>query len=435
MAKNLSYIGHVDTDSAGVYRVYTTSPDGQQYDPTNPTAVGDYQGLTVNSTVIQPAVINPDISLAEDAPYRKYESTNHNYYKIQHSGSIYSLVVDTSAPATALPQYLTGWQTYNGTSFDSEGQTFDATIISRYFGEGTNLDLYAVWGNTRLLRVIIFYQGQTTQINNLQYTVDIEQTDSYSGTYGLSNQFKSIVDKSNMSNHLLSIDSTNYPEYGTGDASLKLGTQYPTYFGIKTGSTPTTFTISYTGSALGTPSDLKIPSYTYVSGVLHYYGFVCPSGLSREFDDKLYSYTHSPDYVVEMAPVSGQTMVWNVSTSKFTNMSTDKTLFVPLVDKPVITAYAVNGPTAGKVNIDDSDPTHGLTYAQKIYMPDDTAILYAFPAPGYSFDGWYDAQTGGNLLSNNLTYTVTVQSNYDYYARFQTAGYTITYYKNRNTPT
>lgn len=108
------------------------------------------------------------------------------------------------------------------------------------------------------------------------------------------------------------------------------------------------------------------------------------------------------------------------------SINADKTLYAEFaLKKYTVTAVAVTtqGTDAGTVaqmngttvvqsgsTINITDVTHGST-----------VTLKAQPVDGANFEGWYDAQTGGNRLDDpsSETLTITVKNNQTVYARFK----------------
>ena len=80
--------------------------------------------------------------------------------------------------------------------------------------------------------------------------------------------------------------------------------------------------------------------------------------------------------------------------------------------------------TRSAVSSTASDATASTTLA-----PASTATFKATASTGYDFQGWYDAETGGNQLSTNTTYTAKYDISFagkTVYGRFKAKTYTVT---------
>ena len=75
------------------------------------------------------------------------------------------------------------------------------------------------------------------------------------------------------------------------------------------------------------------------------------------------------------------------------------------------------------VTVTSNDNTMGTGTGGGNYYNGDSVTISASPNSGYKFTGWY---TGGSLVSNNINYTFTVNSNITYECRFEvsTSSYT-----------
>lgn len=381
----------------------------------------DIQMLSLDS-VVADAIIDTTLTIAENTSpqtdYPKYLPQTHSYYASQGMAT-YSVEADNNAEN--LPQYLTGWNYLDNdvlTPFTEAGQTVDNTFITNYFSTSTNLNLYASWGNTRFIRVIISTFIENINVENeATFVSTIQQSDSYDvlQPYYLVDKFKETVDFSNRKNHLIIKKNGsvgNYYEFGTGHGCPKVvgGVTYPSYFGVKNGTSPS-FSLSISNSNF-------IPAYDFDNNdTLHYKSYVCEEGLSRDFSEDLTS----------IVDFNFSNNSWNVTS--LGNLNSDITIFVPLVKKPTVTA-SVNNVGCGKVAITreyiQPTPTDYDDYKSLMFMPGEQCTLWAEAVGNISFEGWY---LNDSLVSSNLSFTVTVKEEITYIARFLSPDYTITYLK------
>lgn len=132
------------------------------------------------------------------------------------------------------------------------------------------------------------------------------------------------------------------------------------------------------------------------------------------------------------------TPVSTSSTYTYNNITSNKTLYA----KFVLKQYTV---TASVVTNGDSNNTDGGSVVQVINGTEQTPgsaitvnnvkhgtslVLKAKPVTGATFEGWYDAATGGNRLDNpaNASLTIAVKNNMQVYARFKLTAKTTTIY-------
>ncbi|MGN7414617.1 Ig-like domain-containing protein [Paenibacillus sp. SAF-068] len=108
------------------------------------------------------------------------------------------------------------------------------------------------------------------------------------------------------------------------------------------------------------------------------------------------------------APSTQQTLVSDNAVITGINLGSNTvTTTVTDVTTAVITTHVI-GAVGGSAAGDDT------------YDIGDSATLTASPVLGYAFVGWYDNQEGtGTPLSTDATYTFTVQTDVDYYAKFE----------------
>ena len=102
------------------------------------------------------------------------------------------------------------------------------------------------------------------------------------------------------------------------------------------------------------------------------------------------------------------------------------------------TCYYVNGSSfngssaiaSSSITINSSDSGAHEQYGGAV---EGTKVsMTATPKTGYKFDGYYDAATGGNLISSSASYNYYVFGTKSVYARFSLKTYTITYNKGAN---
>ncbi|MGN0449232.1 MAG: InlB B-repeat-containing protein [Ruminococcus sp.] len=113
----------------------------------------------------------------------------------------------------------------------------------------------------------------------------------------------------------------------------------------------------------------------------------------------------------------------------------DKTLYAEFVLKRyTVTAVAVttegsDGGTVAQI-VNNAEAQSGTTININDVAHNSTVTLKAKPADGATFNGWYDAETGGNRLDDpaSRTLAITVKSNQTVYARFTATNKTTTIY-------
>ena len=389
------------------------------------------QSLALGSTV-QDAKISDSVTVAENTPdyaYAKYQSSNHDYYGLTVYQDEYIYGVESGNAALNLPKHLTGWQYYNGSSYVSfpwsNSMVVNETFINTYLNGSTNLNLYGSWAETRFIRVAVSTFDATERPASEIYEVTLtESTSSYTqGTYPLSAAFKTTVDYSNVSGHVkLKQDMSNneYYDIGTGDGCPKTididNVKRATYYGVKNGST--------VSLSLAITNSNYIPKYLVntSTGAVTYSAYPCNNGLSRVWNTKSTPITLS---------ISGNT--WSASIG--TISGSDKTIFIPLMLKPLVTATVCDSGT-GHVKITTATsptPTIDQTTQSEFIMPGAACYLWAEAETGYSFNGWYTdsaATTPADGSYQNTRYDITYASEaVTLFAKFVPQAYTITYHK------
>ncbi len=123
------------------------------------------------------------------------------------------------------------------------------------------------------------------------------------------------------------------------------------------------------------------------------------------------------------------------------NITENKTLYAEFrLKRYTVTAVAVkdNGKDAGTVAEirDGAEVQSGSTINISDVAHNSTVTLLAKPERGATFDGWYDAETGGNRLDDpaSESLTITVTDNMAVYARFTASDdiYTTIYFAERS---
>ncbi len=115
------------------------------------------------------------------------------------------------------------------------------------------------------------------------------------------------------------------------------------------------------------------------------------------------------------------------TTYDFTATSTAaKNIYAKFVSVHTVNASAVYdgavSSTAGNVKVGSAAAGKTSTVGNINYGSQITVIANVTDTSKYKFDGWYDSQSGGNKLSDSTSYTFTVDSNKDVYARFSDKG-------------
>lgn len=113
----------------------------------------------------------------------------------------------------------------------------------------------------------------------------------------------------------------------------------------------------------------------------------------------------------------------------------NKTLYAEFALKRyTVTATAVttkgsNGGTVAQI-VDSSEVQSGTTINVENVTHNSTVTFKAKPIDNATFEGWYDAETGGNRLDNpaSQNLTITVENNRTVYARFKVTAITTTIY-------
>lgn len=127
-----------------------------------------------------------------------------------------------------------------------------------------------------------------------------------------------------------------------------------------------------------------------------------------------------------------------VSTSneyKLSGIQADKTLYAEFVLKRyTVTAVAVttkgsDGGTVAQI-VNNAEAQSGTTINVNNAAHNSTVTFKAKPIDNATFEGWYDAETGGKRLDDpaSQTLTITVKSNQTVYARFTVTNKTTTIY-------
>lgn len=129
------------------------------------------------------------------------------------------------------------------------------------------------------------------------------------------------------------------------------------------------------------------------------------------------------------------TAVSTLNEYTLSGIQANKTLYAEFALKRYsVTAVAVttagsDGGTVAQI-VNNSEAQSGTTININDVAHNSTVTLKAIPTNGATFDGWYDAETGGNRLDDPVskTLTLTVTDNMTVYARFTVTKKTTTIY-------
>lgn len=374
MAHILEYIGSDDD-------TYVYGHDGN-----DPSQYANMQtGLNIGDTLQQAYIVSNRTVKEDPNNPTLYDSYDELYYKYNYTTN--NMEVD-SVSAVGIPKYLAGWRTSSSTLV-TNNQVLTPAFVENNF-VGSNLDLHAMWMAPYLIRVIVYVPTINTTLN-LRYDVSISATTSYDTTqaYYLTQNYKSIHDNGT---GLEFTDGTNVlTNFGYGDGCPDSGVV--TYFAVKNGGAHSA-SIELTPST-GYSNDY-IPSYVMNGSNPVYNCYIAERLVRKEktpevcFDDALMQF-------------SAQNSKWTISGGLMSDIDGDRTVFVPLVAKPVIT-----------VNVSPSGS--GTATGGGTYMPGETCTLTATAGSGSTFDHW----DIGGLTIQSQTYGFTVTTSKTATAYFNT---------------
>lgn len=183
------------------------------------------------------------------------------------------------------------------------------------------------------------------------------------------------------------------------------------------------------GSDGGTVSfKTQADSAAYVSVTVDYNGSATFKAFVKSSDGYEFKGWH------EKADCS-DTAVSTLNEYTLSGIQANKTLYAEFALKRYsVTAVAVttagsDGGTVAQI-VNNSEAQSGTTININDVAHNSTVTLKAKPTDGATFDGWYDAETGGNRLDNpaSQSLTITVKSNQTVYARFKVTAITTTIY-------
>ena len=183
------------------------------------------------------------------------------------------------------------------------------------------------------------------------------------------------------------------------------------------------------GSDGGTVSfTTQADSAAYVSVTVDYNGSATFKAFVKSSDGYEFKGWH------EKADCS-DTAVSTLNEYTLSGIQANKTLYAEFALKRYsVTAVAVttagsDGGTVAQI-VNNSEAQSGTTININDVAHNSTVTLKANPTNGATFDGWYDAETGGNRLDNpaSQTLTITVKKNQTVYARFKVTAITTTIY-------
>ncbi|MDO5444422.1 MAG: InlB B-repeat-containing protein [Eubacteriales bacterium] len=213
------------------------------------------------------------------------------------------------------------------------------------------------------------------------------------------------------------------------------------------GNSPATISaVAPSGSAMVTAkvTDKYNSSYTISSQVTvvpgspdQYTVNVTPSPVTGGSVTGTGSYSSGSNAVLTATPAEGFSFDKWVDSSGAT-LSTGASYTLTNINKNYnITAVFTQNtsPTKYTVAVTVSPAGAGTVGGGGSWNSGSNTILSATPSSGYVFNDWYDTDTG-SVLSSNLTYTLTVNRNYNIQARFaqnSSSGYRINYILNGGT--
>lgn len=183
------------------------------------------------------------------------------------------------------------------------------------------------------------------------------------------------------------------------------------------------------GSDGGTVSfTTQADSAAYVSVTVDYNGSATFKAFVKSSDGYEFKGWH------EKADCS-DTAVSTLNEYTLSGIQANKTLYAEFALKRyTVTAVAVttegsDGGTVAQI-VNNAEAQSGTTININDVAHNSTVTLKAKPTDGATFDGWYDAETGGNRLDNpaSQTLTITVKKNQTVYARFKVTAITTTIY-------
>lgn len=396
MTFQISYIGSDDN-------TYVNGQDGN-----NPLQNACKQSGLAQGDVIEYAVLTPR-NIVETGLNKLYKidktqnQDTHKYYVYGRNG----WEVSQDVVAANIPMYHYGWAMDNGTLL-ADGQTLTSELLE-YFTDN-NLNLYGRWNSVNLIRVIFYipyYHTDQPQIS-LKYE-SILGNSCYNVSQLtqrpiLTENYKKIVD---YGNNLSFTDGNGYlREFGSGNGcpSLEQGVQRVTYYGVK--NDLTTFTLhpvtGYTNN--------YIPKYNVSQNTVTYVCYVTEH-LVIEVKD-----------IVDVSVGSSEaSLVYDSGTNSWScdvqgtyleDVDVDVTVFVPLVEKPLVT-----------LNITPAQS--GTVAGGGYYMPGDTCNLIPTPSQGFVFDRF---ESGGLVISSPFTVYNSMTIDAVFTQQQQSAWLTFLYY-------
>lgn len=193
--------------------------------------------------------------------------------------------------------------------------------------------------------------------------------------------------------------------------------------------------ISYSGSQLTTDIDegsfvgWKL-SYGYLSGALTSYNFTAVQLHTITYDGAEYEnpnpawYEEGTELELEDASRIGYTFEGWYSdadyNTKVESISTDETSGIYLYAKWKANTYNISYKNADETDIEVNEATNPSTYTYGVGVDSFGAV----EKEGYTFEGWYDAATGGTKIES---ISATQTEDIILYARFTANSYPITY--------
>lgn len=353
------------------------------------------QTLKLGDT-IETGMIGGDEYLAEQtSQYPLYTNKDHDYFI--WDTLLLQPITDEYAKAEKMPNYLRGWETSEGEIFSDSGE-FNQTVINQYFNGSNNLNVYGIWGETHLIRVIVYIPENIADVPPL-YAISLTATSSYNtlNNYFLPQGFKKIRDNGN--NLEFTNGKVEIIEVGRGDGCKKNDgvTTFVTYYGVKNGDETSIEIIPCSTSY--SPFVEYIPYFEENNNIISYYCYIA----DRLTRNETYSLCENCKEELEFDSLN---MIWsnNIQTSNLHNITTDKTVLIPLRKKPEVTV------SCNPLN-------SGILTGNGFYLPGTSCTITATPNANYVFSEW-EITSESLVVSSNPTYTFSVYNDISLTAHF-----------------
>ena len=367
MSHILSYIG---SDNS----TYVNGNDGAN--PSN----ANLQSLSIGDNIEGATFLSRNIA-EQTNELKLYKTQTHNYFTWNSSTNRF--VTDTSS-AVNMPMAIIGWKTADNVTVQP-GTQLTQNFINTHF-TGNHLSLYAKWVNVYLIRVIIYVPGFFSTLD-VRYNVAMSAYYSYSNNYNypLTNNFKTIHDTGSDlgftdGSHILT-------EFGVGNGCPDNGVI--TYFAVKEDPQfPSEDNVTIDITPANGYTNNYIPQYTMNGSVPNYECYIADA-LVRE--DKAPNVTFDSEPIDYLPSYNRWTIGYSESLLNY--IDTDKTVFIPLVEKPTI-------------NVTVSPTGSGTVTGGGMYMPGDTCTITATGLGANTFSHWESVGTVGQISDNPYTFIV-----------------------------